>query len=272
MSALSPDRQIRASKVPRRTGSRKDHRAYVGPANLYDVMGAMQFNLLSVLGLRETHTVLDVGCGSLRLGRLLIPFLQPGHYCGVEPERALVETALDQEIGRDIVRLRHPEFRFSEDFNLKAFRRQFDFVVAQSIFSHASQAQVHTCLAQARSVTTQGSVMVATFLEGKEDYDGDAWVYPDCIPYTYATLRSMAQAEGLECRRILWPHPARQSWVAFTRPGTPLPGNPDGNVSAALYEAQLKQAQEELDRVLSYPFVRLGIKMRRTLRRSRTGT
>ncbi len=48
--------------------------AYVGPPALYDLMGASQFRLLTALGLRERHSVLDFGCGSLRAGRLLLPY------------------------------------------------------------------------------------------------------------------------------------------------------------------------------------------------------
>jgi hypothetical protein len=51
------------------------HRAFVGQPQRYDVAAASQFALLFLLGLREHHRVLDFGCGSLRLGRLLIPYL-----------------------------------------------------------------------------------------------------------------------------------------------------------------------------------------------------
>ncbi|MFP8873463.1 MAG: hypothetical protein VCB42_02780, partial [Myxococcota bacterium] len=63
--------------------------AYVGPPRDYDSMGATQFRLLCTLGLREHHRLLDFGCGSLRAGRFLIPYLKPGHYHGVEPNRWL---------------------------------------------------------------------------------------------------------------------------------------------------------------------------------------
>jgi len=49
------------------TGS-KHYRAFVGPPDKYDLVSAMQFNLLTSLGLRECHHLLDIGCGSLRAG------------------------------------------------------------------------------------------------------------------------------------------------------------------------------------------------------------
>jgi len=62
-----------------------NYRAYVGPVEKYDLVAANQFNLLTMLGLRENHFLLDVGCGSLRGGRLFIPYLLPHHYFGIEP-------------------------------------------------------------------------------------------------------------------------------------------------------------------------------------------
>ena len=58
------------------------YRAYVGPPADYDLVSAMVFNLLTSMGLRQHHRVLDIGCGSLRVGRLLIPYLNPKNYFG----------------------------------------------------------------------------------------------------------------------------------------------------------------------------------------------
>ena len=63
------------------------YRNFVGPQERYDIVSAMTFNLLTTLGLRQHHRVLDIGCGSLRNGRLLIPYLDPGNYVGFEPNR-----------------------------------------------------------------------------------------------------------------------------------------------------------------------------------------
>src|SRR5262245_46565510 len=50
-----------------------EHRDFVGPVERYDIVAAMMFSLLAALGLRGHHRLLDIGCGSLRVGRLLIP-------------------------------------------------------------------------------------------------------------------------------------------------------------------------------------------------------
>jgi hypothetical protein len=51
------------------------YKSFVGHPKKYGSMGALQFSLLASLGLSEESRVLEVGCGALRLGKLLISFL-----------------------------------------------------------------------------------------------------------------------------------------------------------------------------------------------------
>ena len=74
------------------------YRAFVGSSWLYDLVAATQFNLLTALGLREYHYLLDIGCGSLRGGRLFIPYLLPNRYFGIEPESWLIEESIANEM------------------------------------------------------------------------------------------------------------------------------------------------------------------------------
>ena len=89
-------------------------------------MGAAQFRLLTSLGLREHHSVLDFGCGSLRAGRLLIPYLLPGRYYGLEPNRWLIEDGISGQLGAELIELKLPIFLCSSDFSAAHFGVQFD--------------------------------------------------------------------------------------------------------------------------------------------------
>lgn len=199
-------------------GSR-DHRAFVGPVDAYDRVSALQFGLLTALGLREHHTLLDIGCGSLRGGRLFIPYLLPGRYYGIEPEAWLIEEGIRHELGDELVRMKRPVFSHDGEFTLTAFGRTFDFLVAHSIFSHASQRQIRRCLAEAKQVMKPTAIFAATFLVGPADYAGDAWVYPGCTRYTLRRMVRLAAEQGLVCRRVRWPHPTEQTWIVLTHPG-----------------------------------------------------
>jgi SAM-dependent methyltransferase len=179
----------------------------------------MQFNLLTSLGLRENHYLLDVGCGSLRAGRLFIPYLLPGCYFGIEPDRFLVEEGIDNELGRDIIDVKRPSFEYIDDFRLSIFGQHFDFILAHSIFSHAAADQIRTCLGEARNVLKPGGIMAATFFEGAENYEGTTWVVPGAVTYRFDFMVSLASEAGLETTRMDWPHPSGQKWLRVGHAG-----------------------------------------------------
>jgi ketosteroid isomerase-like protein len=196
------------------------YRAYVGPAENYDVASAMQFNLLTFLGLRDEHYLLDVGCGSLRAGRLFVPYLRPGRYFGMEPEQWLIEEGIKNEIGRDLIDIKQPKFSNDPDFTLTVFRQQFDFILAQSVFSHTSQTQMRRCLSEAKKAMQPSAMFAATYFKGDANYTGEEWVYPGHSSFRPDLMDGLAAEQGLVCKHLDWPHPHGQSWVVFaTRSG-----------------------------------------------------
>src|SRR5882724_1042109 len=196
----------------------RHYRAFVGPPQKYDIVAAMQFNLLTTFGLREHHSLLDIGCGSLRAGRLFIPFLLPGHYFGLEPNAWLLEQGVKREIGRDQVRIKRPVFNHNGDFQLTVFDRQFDYLLAQSIFSHAAPPQIEKCLREAMKVMHPNSVFFATYVAGENNHEGSEWVYPECVNYTEERMLQFAKDAGLRAAPHPWQHPNDQCWLMITRP------------------------------------------------------
>jgi len=201
------------------------YRAWVGPPENYDVLAALQFNLLTRLGLREHHTLLDIGCGSLRAGRLLIPYLQPGRYHGLEPERWAVEEGIRHELGDELVALKRPRFAHNADFDLTPFATppdaRFDFVLAQSVLTHAAAWQVQACLRAVAEHLAADGIVAATFLAGDADYLGREWQYPGVTYFTPELIQEAAALAGLECLPLRWSHPgvARPTWVGLTQRG-----------------------------------------------------
>ena len=194
------------------------YRAYVGPPEDYDLVAAMCFGLLTSLGLRARHRLLDVGCGSLRLGRLMIPYLNEGNYYGLEPNRWLVEEGLAQELGQAIVLLKKPQFFFGESIQMIEQTGFFDFAIAQSIFSHCGVDLLTRHLADIRSALAPNGALLATFVKGDADSEESGWVYPGCVDYTSQRMAQLAGECGYEFELLDWLHP-RQTWALFAMPG-----------------------------------------------------
>ena len=198
----------------------KQYRAFVGPNHMYDIMAAHQFNLLTSCGLRDTHKVLDIGCGSLRLGRLLLPFLNKGCYFGIEPEFMLVQEGIKNEIGEDILAVKEPSFGTSSEFEFGVFDNvdTFDYIMCQSIFTHASQEQIKKCLSEAFHVSDDGTTFLATYLESQgHSYSGAEWVYPTCVVYRHATIEMIARDAGWKTVKRPEQHPNGHTWVQFIK-------------------------------------------------------
>jgi len=204
----------------------RNYRSYVGPPDEYDVMGATQFCLLTALGLREWHSVLDVGCGSLRLGRLLIPYLEAGNFSGLEPNRWLVDDAIARHVGTELASLKSPQFFWHDDFDLVRCGDQFDFIIAQSILSHCSSDLVQRIFAQTQRVISDNGIFVFTAIDENSAFGGHVdgniatgWVYPECTRFTYEGLMAMAAEYDLQLVPLPWFH-ARQSWYAAAKSAT----------------------------------------------------
>lgn len=195
----------------------------------YDLGGALQFNILTLaLGLREHHYLLDIGCGSLRSGRLFIPYLQSGHYYCIEPEMWKMEEGLENELGEDILDVKEPVFSDNEDFELTIFHGplKFDYLLAASIFTHASAVQISKCLSEAKKVMGTESIFVATYLEGITEWVGDEW-NPAPRFYKQETMRGLINAEGLSAHFLddvqrfeppEWPEIVTHKWILIVRP------------------------------------------------------
>lgn len=204
----------------------RHYRAFVGPPERYDLIGASQFALLFLLGLREHHRVLDFGCGSLRFGRLAVPYLLADRYFGIEPEAWLVEDGFSRELGLDARALKRPRFSYNDDYRCDVFGERFDFVMAQSVFSHTGSEPATKALRSMAGTLAPGGLVVANWWFASPEAGPDPasvdWVYPGCVPFEEQAVSRMAEAAGLVARTCRWPHPLL-TWVLMAAREEDLP-------------------------------------------------
>ncbi|MHB8174618.1 MAG: class I SAM-dependent methyltransferase [Nitrospirota bacterium] len=206
---------FRKNKTPR-------YKKYVGPVDQYDFMGATQFRLLCTLGLRANNYMLDFGCGSLRAGRFFISYLDKGRYFGIEPNKWLIKEGIKHNTGRDILKLKKPRFDYNSDFRTDVFGTKFDFIVAQSIFSHTGNDIISGILKNFKDSLNPGGIIAVTFFEADSDFEGNGWVYPGCARYKRTTVKKFFDDAGVYALRIPWYHP-RQTWYLISNDKSRLP-------------------------------------------------
>lgn len=164
-ASASPRRAPTSTKRP----ALRRHRKADGSGKRFDVLGAQEFSVLAGLGLREQHTVLELGCGALRLGRLLIPYLLPGGYTGVETDGWLLGRSIEQEVGHDLVRLREADLRSDAETEPREGRGVHDFVVTRLALSPAQVDYTRQRLETARAALHANSLVVAFLVDPAED-------------------------------------------------------------------------------------------------------
>lgn len=211
----------------RALGAGSEHfAAYVGPPRQWDFMGATQFRLLCALGLRHHHRLLDVGCGSLRAGQFLMLYLDKGHYYGIEPNKWLIDDMIARELGEEFARIRAPNFSHRDDFDATEFNVLFDFIVAQSIFSHAGPDLLVPALRSLKRSLAPGGIMAVTFVDSIRTPDAPmetpGWTYPGNTAYRPERIIEFVEEAGLVGRELPWYHP-RQNWYALAHEARDLP-------------------------------------------------
>lgn len=121
------------------------HRDIVG--GRWEETGRAQMKLLLDAGLQPQHRLLDIGCGSLRLGCKAVPYLDPGHYWGTDLSAALMHHGHQTELP-DPARLSPDHLIADSDFNFPGVPPDIEYAIAFAVFTHLPLTHLHRALTQ----------------------------------------------------------------------------------------------------------------------------
>jgi hypothetical protein len=196
---------------------KRGHRDYIG--GHWEEIGALQFEFLKAKGLKPESYLLDIACGSLRLGVKAIPFLLPEHYLGIEKESGLVAAGLENELGKDIQAAKRPRIVISDSFEFSRLAQQADFAIAQSLFSHLPPSLINLCFRNLHPWLAEGGVFYATYFEVEKPRKNASKPHDHgYFAYTKAQMLEFGTANGFTANYIgNWNHPRGQVIVEYRR-------------------------------------------------------
>lgn len=119
-----------------------DQRVAADPAEavggMWEEIGRLQFDFLRAQGLRPSDRLLDLGCGTLRGGRHVIAYLDPGCYTGLDISPAAIAFG-EALVAREGLADKRPRLLVGGTEGLRFTEvagSRFDRVLAQSVFTH----------------------------------------------------------------------------------------------------------------------------------------
>jgi len=185
--------------------------------DLWEEMGQRQFDFLRAEGLLSHHRLLDIGCGTLRGGRHFIAYLEPGRYTGFDISQGAIQKA-KALVEREGLADKRPVLEVNETKDLKFTDYQgktFDFILAQSVFSHLMEEHIDEAFRHVANVMHLGSKFFFTF------HIGDRFERRSNTDFQYP----MRFFEELACRYGFaltdrsadYDHPRGQAMVCLTR-------------------------------------------------------
>lgn len=204
------------------------HREIIG--GLWNEVGILQLEFLKKHGLSSEKTLLDIGCGSLRLGARAADYLSPHNYWGTDISADLLDAGYEREIFPAGLsdKLPRSHLHVNGDFDFSALPKEFDFAIAQSLFTHLPLNHMRLCLANlGYHLTSQCTFFFTVFMpphgqsvtKSHSQLTGGVVTHPhrDPFHYSFADIEHVAQQTPWSVDLIGdWDHPRNQMMVMAT--------------------------------------------------------
>lgn len=146
------------------------HRETIG--GLWDEIGDLQIRFLIGQGMQPSHRLVDIGCGSLRLGARAVAYLDSERYFGTDLNEVLIRAGYEKELDPSLrSKLPWHHFGINADFSFHFLDHLMDFAIAQSVFTHLPLNHLRRCLHNLAPYMVSGGKFFITYFEclGEQD-------------------------------------------------------------------------------------------------------
>lgn len=162
--------------------------ATLGATPLTD--GHDEFTALEQFGLRPDHVVVDFGCGSLRIGRHLIDYLQTGNYWGLDITDVFFSGAAYDGA-------KEPHLHVISSATLRrAHRARPDFILIEGVLQCVPPWRIERVLSQVAVLACRRTLILLSFLESDEALQLGTFAFR----HSLGDVQRLAAAAGLALR------------------------------------------------------------------------
>ena len=199
---------------------------------MWEEIGKLQFDFLAERGLKPNNNFLDVGCGSLRGGVHFIRYLEPEHYFGIDKDGALLDAGQNVELKRYNLIEKKPILVQMDNFDFQSLNTQFNYALAQSVFTHLPLNSIMRCIMNIEKVLVPDGQFYSTFFEnpqGKVNLEPIMHSRTDGAPiatyfdkdpfhYDFEIIEHICEGTSLKVEYIGdWNHPRDQRMLVFIK-------------------------------------------------------
>ena len=151
--------------------ARGKHRDIVG--GRWEETALHQMQVILDEGLERDDHFLDIGCGCLRLGHMLVPWLNPDHYYGTDASQELMLRGFDAELTAG-ARARLPKDHLVEDadFRFPGLPPSISFALCWGVFTHLPAAELRPALANLKQSFPKLRKFLLTVFLAPEGHSG----------------------------------------------------------------------------------------------------
>ena len=178
--------------------ARRDPKDAVG--GRWEIGSKGQIELLRRYGLKPHHTLLDVGCGSLRGGLNAIRYLEKGNYTGIDISEEILEAGRGFLLEAGLSD-KCPTILCTDNLEFKEVAgRSFDYLIAVSVLTHMPSEDIETLFANLDAVMGEKSVFLATVFLSKAGNTYETVLRRNFF-YPYEWFREVGARYGFSVQR-----------------------------------------------------------------------
>jgi ABC-type polysaccharide/polyol phosphate transport system ATPase subunit/SAM-dependent methyltransferase len=202
------------------------HRVLVGGAT-WEQAGERHLAFLREQGLEPSDRLLDLGCGCLRTGVFLLPYLQRGHYVGVDHQASLIEAGVKLEAPAANVDASRGLYYVSSVTDLSIVDGLFDVIFVNGVVQDLTPELIARMFAAAIAKLAPGGRMFVAYFEAPSpaalepiERPGPSFSFFDRPPrhVDYQSVARIAEACGGRAERLGdWGDPHGQMMMTVTR-------------------------------------------------------